>query len=173
MSVTSLVWGFWWGWPAGAWTADIPPTPASSPISAPSPMGLVRSRSSRLSLSPRPLLLTPRFHTSLCRLLAHLGLAPPLCLQSPCPCHWSCSRSCSRLGADPPSSLCSYLCLRVQSPLWNLPPLPHQLHQLAMAFQCHLGIPVQQWPPHKPSLQSHINKRKTPPAPALGPYSPS
>uniref|UniRef100_A0A3Q2L4V6 Zinc finger protein 169 n=1 Tax=Equus caballus TaxID=9796 RepID=A0A3Q2L4V6_HORSE len=38
-SATSLMPGFWWGWPAGAWTAGTPSTPASSPASPTSPAG--------------------------------------------------------------------------------------------------------------------------------------
>ena len=57
------------------------------------------------------------------------GFVPPE--TGPCCC--SCSRSCSRPGADPPELMCSCLCLRLQSPFGKQPPLPHQLHQLSRA----------------------------------------
>lgn len=168
--MTSSVHGFWRGWPAGAWTADIPPTPASSPMSATSPIGLTRSRSAHPSLSPWPLLLTPRFHPSLCRLLARLGLAQPLCLQRPGPCCCLCSGSRGRPGADPPSSCAPVSASDSSLHLANSHPSPTS----SISFPGpHLGLPVQQWPPHKPSLQSPITKGKSPPAAALGPYGPS
>lgn len=95
-------------------------------------MGPMRSRSTCLSLSPRSLLLTPRSHRSLCRLLALLGLAQALCPQrlAPAAVH---ARGPAAGLVQTPELLCSCLCLRLQSPFGKQPPLPHQLHQLSRA----------------------------------------
>ena len=94
------------------------------------------------------------------------GFVPPE--TGPCCC--PCSRSCSRPGADPPSSCAPVSASDSSLHLANSHPSPTS----SISFPGpHLGLPVQQWPPHKPSLQSPITKGKSPPAAALGPYGPS
>ncbi|XP_032323291.1 uncharacterized protein LOC116659613 isoform X2 [Camelus ferus] len=144
LSATSPMPGFWWGWPAGAWTADIPSTAASSPMSPTSLTGWMRSRGSHRSLMPCLRLLRPSFHTSLCKLLARRGLAQALCPHSLGPCCCFCSRPHVRPCGDLPSPSAPSLCLRPQSPCWNFPPLPSPS---PISFQRFLlGFPVQQLP---------------------------
>ena len=148
----------------------MPPTPASSPISPASPMGPMRSRSTCLSLSPLSLLLTPRCHRSLCRLLALLGLAQALCPQRLAPAAVHARGPAAGLVQTPPSSCAPVSASDSSLHLANSHPSPTS----SISFPGpHLGLPVQQWPPHEPSLQSPITKGKSPPAAALGPYGPS
>lgn len=150
----SLVPGFWWGWPAGAWTARTPPTPVSSPGLPTLPAGLTKSRASTLPLALTPPLPRPSPHTSLGRLLA-----PPGPAQTPC-CHipGSGSRRCSCSG----DHQVTLLLLSASGP-WPLTgtfhttPLP--AHWLSVALL--LGFPVHQLPPLKQAQENKTKPNKT------------
>ena len=95
-------------------------------------MGPMRSRSTCLSLRPRSLLLTPRFHGSLCRLLALLGLAQALCPQRLAPAAVHARGPAAGLVQTPRAPVLLSL---PQTPvsIWQTATLPHQLHQLSRA----------------------------------------
>ena len=95
-------------------------------------MGPMRSRSTCLSLSPQSLLLTPRSHRSLCRLLALLGLAQALCPQRLAPAAVHARGPAAGLVQTPRAPVLLSL---PQTPvsIWKQPILPHQLHQLSRA----------------------------------------
>lgn len=155
-SVTSQQPGFWWGWPAGAWTAGTLSTPASSPGSTTSPTGSTRPRGSHLPLIPH-LLLRPSLQSSLCRPPAQRGAAQPSYLPRPGSCYCLRSGTHGRPCGDPPSpsvqlSASEPVCLLEPS----TPPLsqPHWLSGFLRDF------PVHQLPPPKPSLKKQTETNK-------------
>lgn len=101
-SVTCPQPGFWWGWPAGAWTVGTPSTPASSPGSTTLPTGSTRSGGSPLPPIPH-LLLRSRFHISLCRPPAHPAAAQPAYVPRLGSCCCLPSGTHGRPCGDPPS----------------------------------------------------------------------
>lgn len=153
-SATSPQPGFWWGWPAGAWTAGTLSTPASSPGSTTSPTGSTRPRGSHPPLIPHLLL---SLQSSLCRPPAPRGVAQPSYLPRPGSCYCLRSGTHGRPCGDPPSpsvqlSASDPVCLLEPS----TPPLP-QPHWLSGFLR---DFPVHQLPPPKPSLKKQTETNK-------------
>lgn len=154
----SSVPGFWWGWPAGVWTAGTPSTPVSSPASSTSLTGSARSKGAHVFLTPALLFLRPSFHTALCKLWALQGLAEPQCLHTP----GSHCCLCSGPGSRPVvTRRAPLLLLSASGPSLHAGTFPAPLPQptssqwfLLLCFPAYLLLPL------KPSLQKQNKSKK-------------
>lgn len=154
--------GFWWGWPAGVWTAGTPSTPVSSPASSTSLTGSARSKGAHLFLTPALLFLRPSFHTALYRLWALQGLAEPRCLHTP----GSHCSLCSGPGSRPVvTRRAPLLLLSASGPSLHAgtfpAPLP-QPHQLSVVPSPWLSCLSASTPETKPAKAKQKQKRFIP-----------
>ena len=107
-------------------------------------MGPMRSRTTCLSLSPQSLLLTPRSHHSLCRLLALLGLPQALCPPRLAPAAVHARGPAAGLVQTPRAPVLLSL---PQTPvsIWQTatppPPAPSAFQGPILAFLCNSGHP--------------------------------